>query len=181
METTELIAVIFAILYVVLAAKESLYCWPAAIVSVSLYVYICFNAKLFPETGLQIFYLAMAIYGWLQWRKPKKEINIKSWPLRKHFIVLASSILLSIGLGYYFDVYTQAAMPYLDSSTTILSLFATYMLTKKIIENWWYWIAIDIASAYLYYNRDLTLSAILFALYVILASVGYLQWKKNMA
>ena len=77
--------------------------------------------------------------------------------------------------------YTNAKLPYLDSATTTFSLFATYMVTKKVIENWMYWVVIDIASIYLYYSRDLTISAGLFALYVVLATIGYFQWKKKMA
>ena len=180
MTNIEIIAVFFAILYVILAAKESMWCWLAAAISVILYIQICFSAQLYPETGLQIFYLIMAIYGYIQWNKPKKDTAIISWPKQKHLIILVISAAISICLGYYFNQFTQAKLPYLDSATTIFSISATYMVTKKVVENWLYWIVIDLASIYLYYSRDLTLSAGLFGLYVILAIIGYVQWKKKM-
>jgi nicotinamide mononucleotide transporter len=181
MSTIEIIAVFFAILYVILAAKESIWCWLAAIISVILYTRICYSAQLYPETGLQIFYLAMAIYGYIQWNKPKKDTIIISWTKQKHLIVIIINSLISLCLGYYFDHFTEAKLPYIDSATTIFSISTTYMVTKKVIENWIYWIVIDLASIYLYYNRDLNLSAGLFGLYVILAAIGYIQWKKKMA
>jgi len=181
MTIIEIIAVFFAILYVILAAKENIWCWLAAAISVILYIYICYTAKLYPETGLQIFYLIMAIYGYTQWKKPKKKISIISWPLKKHILIIVFSTILSLTLGYYFDNFTEFKLPYLDSATTIFSLFATFMVTKKILENWLYWIIIDIASIYLYYSRDLTLSAGLFAFYVVLATIGFIQWKKKAA
>lgn len=179
MSAIEFTAVIFAILYVVLAAKESIWCWLAAAISVILYIYICYTAKLFPETGLQVFYLAMAVYGFSQWKKPKKDISITTWSVKKHSTIIFLSALVSLCLGYYFDNFTQSKLPYLDSATTVFSISATYMVTKKILENWLYWIVIDIASIYLYHSRDLNLSAGLFAFYVILAFMGYLQWKKR--
>ena len=181
MTIIEIIAVFFAVLYVILAAKESLWCWLAAAISVILYIYICYTAQLYPETGLQIFYLAMALYGFIQWKKPKKEIAIISWPKQKHFLIITINIIISFCLGYYFENYTESKLPYLDSATTIFSLSATYMVTKKILENWIYWIAIDLASIYLYYSRDLSLSAGLFAFYVVLSTIGFIQWKKKMA
>lgn len=181
MTNIEILAVFFAIIYVILAAKESIWCWLAAAISVIFYTHICYSAQLYPETGLQIFYLAMAVYGYLQWNKPKKDTNIISWSKQKHLTILTINAVISICLGYYFDQFTQAKLPYLDSATTIFSISATYLVTKKVIENWLYWIVIDLASIYLYYSRDLTLSAGLFGLYVILATIGYLQWKKKMA
>jgi nicotinamide mononucleotide transporter len=181
MTIIEIIAVFFAVSYVILAARESIWCWLAAAISVLLYIYICYNAKLYPETGLQVFYLIMAAYGYIQWNKPKKNTPIISWSKQKHLLIIVISSIASIGLGYYFDEYTNAKLPYLDSATTTFSLFATYMVTKKVIENWMYWVVIDIASIYLYYSRDLTISAGLFALYVVLATIGYFQWKKKMA
>lgn len=180
MPIIEIIAVFFAVAYVILAAKESIWCWLAALISVLLYIYICYNAKLYPETGLQVFYLIMAAYGYSQWNKPKKDTNIVSWSKQKHLLIIIVSSIISFGLGYYFDQYTDAKLPYLDSTTTTFSLFATYMLTKKVLENWIYWIIIDLTSIYLYYSRDLTISAGLFVLYVAIATIGYFQWKKKM-
>ena len=179
MSSIEIIAVVFSILYVILASKENIYCWLCAAISVSLYIYICYNAKLYLETGLQGFYLIMAIYGYLQWNRPKKKIIIGVWSLQRHILIFGVGIIVSILLGKLFDIYTDATMPVIDSLTTIFSLFATYMVTKKILENWIYWIVIDIVSVYLYFSRDLLLTAGLFVAYTIIAFFGYLSWKKK--
>lgn len=180
MSILEILAVLFSVLYVVLATKENAWCWLCAAISVKLYIYICYSAQLYPETGLQIFYLFMAAYGYAQWKKPKKDISLKQWQLKTHGFILLIGGVCSFLLGYYFDTQTDAAMPYLDSTTTIFSIITTYMVTKKIVENWLYWIVIDLLSIYLYYSRELTLSAGLFALYTIIAIFGYLSWKKSL-
>ena len=180
MSVIEIIAIVFSILYVILATKENIWCWLCAAISVSLYIYICFSAKLYLETGLNGFYLIMAIYGYWQWNRPKKEIAISTWSLLRHLLIFGVGIIASFLLGKFFEIYTNAALPIIDSFTTIFSLFATYMVTKKILENWIYWIVIDIVSVYLYFSRDLKLTAGLFAAYTIIAVFGYLSWKKQL-
>ena len=180
MAVFEIISVVFSIMYVILAAKENIWCWLCAAISVSLYIYICFDAKLYLETGLQGFYFIMAIYGYLQWNRPKKKITIGTWSLKRHLLIFGVGIIASFILGKLFEIYTDAALPIIDSFTTIFSLFATYMVTKKILENWIYWIIIDIVSVYLYFIRDLQLTAGLFTAYTIIAVFGYLSWKKQL-
>ena len=170
----------FSILYVILAAKEKIWCWLCAFISVSLYIYICYEAKLYLETGLQGFYLIMAIYGYSQWNRSKNKIKIGVWSLQRHILIFGIGIIASLLLGNLFKIYTDAALPVIDSFTTIFSLFATYMVTKKILENWIYWIVIDIVSVYLYFSRDLVLTAGLFVVYTIIAIIGFLSWKKQL-
>ena len=143
--------------------------------------YICFEAQLYLETGLQIFYLFMAGYGYSQWKKPKKELSIKSWSIIFHLKLIFIGIVVSIAFGKLAETYTNAALPLIDAFTTIFSLFATFMVTRKILENWIYWIVIDAVSIYLYYSRDLHLTAALFATYTIIAVFGYLSWKKEIS
>ena len=180
MPVIEIIAVIFSILYVILVAKENIWCWLCAAISVSLYIYICYSAKLYLETGLQVFYFIIAIYGYWQWKKPTKDIIISTWPLQGHMLIFGVGIIASFILGKLFEIYTEAALPIIDSFTTIFSLFATYMVTKKILGNWIYWIVIDIVSVYLYFTRDLYLTAGLFIAYTVIAVFGYLSWKKQL-
>ena len=122
----------------------------------------------------------MAIYGYWQWNRPKKEIAISTWSLQRHLLIFGVGIIASLLLGKFFEIYTNAALPIIDSFTTIFSLFATYMVTKKILENWIYWIVIDIVSVYLYFSRDLKFTAGLFVAYTIIAVFGYLSWKKQL-
>ena len=149
----ESLAVFFSLLYVILATKENIQCWGAALISVSLYIYICYTAKLYPETGLQIFYLIMAIIGYFTWNKKSKE-EIKEWSEFKHLIVITLGALFSFIMGFYFFTYTDSAMPIIDSLTTVFSIIATYMVVKKVLGNWLYWIVIDLLSVYMYFHRD---------------------------
>ena len=172
-------AVFFSVLYVILAIKENVWCWGAAAISVILYIYICYTAQLYPETGLQFFYLLMAIYGYYQWNKNDSSLKVQQWTITKHLFFLLLGALLSFLMGFYFSIYTNAAMPLVDSFTTVFSIFATYMVTKKVIENWLYWIVIDAVSVYLYFSRDLHLTSLLFLVYTIIAIFGYFAWIKR--
>ncbi len=178
----EALAVLFSIAYVILAAYQNNWCWPAAIISVSLYIYICFTAKLYSETGLQVFYLAMGFYGWWQWTKKSienKKINITTIDFKKHVLIVLSGI--GITLPFYFTTknYTDAALPFSDAFVTAFSLIATFMVTKKILENWIYWIVIDSIAIYIYMNRGLQLTAVLYFIYVIIAVVGFINWRRE--
>jgi nicotinamide mononucleotide transporter len=176
----ESVAVLFSVLYVILAAKENILCWWAAVISVTLYIYIFFSVQLYPETGLQVFYLFMAFYGYYNWNKKEQSLQIIEWNINKHFAVLILGAILTFLMGFYFTTYTNAKMPIVDSFTTVFSIFATYMVVKKILGNWLYWIVIDTVSVYLFYSRDLHLTSLLFMAYTIIAVFGYFNWLKMM-
>lgn len=175
----ESVAVFFSILYVILASKESIWCWGAAAISVSLYIYICFFAQLYAETGLQIFYLFMAFYGYYNWNNKNRNIQISEWNISTHLLIVFIGGLLTFLIGFYLTSYTNAKMPIVDAFTTVFSVFATYMVTKKILGNWLYWIVIDLVSSYLYLVRNLEMTALLFMVYTIIAILGYLSWIKK--
>lgn len=190
MSWIELLAVLFGLAYVILAAKESTWCWPAALLSVSIYIYLCLEARLFAETGLQVFYWVMALVGWWSWRRnhhaartaetaiggDSDSLPVIRWPGRTHLLVIAANTAATLLLGWLLGTYTEAASPYLDAFTTTFSLFTTWMVTQKVLENWLYWVVIDAASVFLYASRDLYLTALLFVIYTIIAVVGYYQW-----
>lgn len=178
----ESIAVLFSIVYVILVARENIWCWAAAIISVSLYIFICFEAKLYAETGLQVFYLIMAVAGYFLWKESpnKQQLNIKELSIVNHVLILFVGIVFTLILGYVLTIYTQAKLPLLDSFTTVFSIIATFMVIKKILENWLYFIAIDLISIYLYNSRDLQQTAMLFILYTIIAFIGYYNWVRLM-
>ena len=175
----EIIAVTSSIIYVSLASRQSINCWIFAIISVLLYIYICFNAQLYLETGLQIFYLIMAVYGYLNWTKSSNNLPITNLSVSNHLLTIALGTICAFLLGYFFTIYTSSQMPIIDSFTTVFSVIATYMLTKKVLENWLYWVVIDIVSIYLYFNRELHLTSLLFILYSIIAIFGYYSWLRH--
>ena len=178
----EIIAVVFAIAYVLLAIKESIWCWPAALISTLIYVFLFFDVNLYMDSALQIFYIIMAVYGWLLWRhhdKTQDDLQISRWSLQSHLQALAVVAILVVASGYMLQQNTDAAYPWLDSFTTWGAVVATWMVAKKILENWLYWLIIDGVGIYLYIQRDLYLTALLFIFYVILCFIGYYQWQKN--
>ncbi|MFA0961498.1 nicotinamide riboside transporter PnuC [Roseivirga sp. BDSF3-8] len=184
MTWVEAVAVVLGLLYLILASRESLWCWPAALLSVCLYIYICLNAKLYSETGLQFFYLAMAIYGWYSWKNGSQsrneELPITVWPLRYHIVIILAGSLITILAGYIMDNQTDAALPYMDAFTTVFSVITTIMVTRKVLENWLYWIIIDGVGVYMYFQRELFLTSLLFLIYVGIVIYGYFDWQKRM-
>ena len=174
----ETIAVFFSIIYVVLAAKESIWCWLAALISVSIYIYICYQAQLYAETGLQVFYFIMAIYGYFSWKKNNSLLRINELAISNHILIMILGSLLTFLLGFYLSAYTDSQLPIVDSFTTVFSVIATYMVVKKILSNWLYFIIIDAVSIYLYFSRDLHMTALLFSIYTIIAIIGYWKWSQ---
>ena len=177
-EVIEILAIVLSLIYVFLAAREKISCWIFAAISVIMFAYLCFQANLYLVSLLQIFYLAMAIYGFIQWGKTKK-VQIKKYNYKIHLAIVSSGLILTYFTGSIFKHYTNAAFPYLDSFTTIFSLFATIMVVRKILDNWLYWIIIDLVSIYLYFNRGLEFTSLLFFIYTIIAIFGYFSWKKK--
>lgn len=179
MSLWELAAVILALAYLLLAMRENILCWYAAFASTAIYLFLFWDVSLLMESALQVFYLLIAIYGWWQWRHrndASKERHIHRWRARTHLLAFSFIGLLTLLFGYVLDNYTSAALPYLDSFTTWGAVVTTYMVTRKVIENWLYWIVIDGAAIYLYIDRELYLTAVLFALYVLLVVIGFFQW-----
>ena len=181
MSALEVCAVILALIYVLLAIQQLRACWIAAIASAALYILIFWQVQLYLEAALQIFYIAMSVYGWAAWRPNEAQsvAAIRTWPLPYHGAVCFAVLLASMALGSVMDSLTDAASPYVDAATTVSALLATWMVAQRLLENWLYWIAIDLASVGLYLSRDLTLTAGLFAAYVVLAGLGYRTWRRQ--
>lgn len=175
----ELAAMLLAVVYLLLAVRQNIWCWYAAFVSTVIYTAVFLQARLYMDSALQVFYALMAVYGWSQWRHhrdPGKDLRISTRSPAWHGVVLGFVILLSLGSGALLDSYTNAAFPYLDSLTTWSSVVATWMVARKVLENWAWWIVIDSASIYLYLERGLYLTVILFILYILIALVGWRVW-----
>ena len=173
----ELIAVILAISYLLLAVKQQIWCWPAAFLSSLIYLYVFFEVQLYMESMLQVYYAGMAVYGWQQWQKKENDQTrpIRTWPLRQHLISLVL-ILAGTYIAGRLLVQTDARLPYIDAFTTVASVLTTYMVTQKILENWIYWLVIDLVSIFLYLDRALYFTALLFCIYIVIIGFGWLQW-----
>lgn len=180
---TEWLIFITALLYVILAAIENVWCWLFGILSSTLSVYLCYTGNLFLESGLQVFYVIMGIYGWYEWLKgseQNRELKIVSFSLLKNIPLFSIGCIIWIILGLLSSNYSTQAMPFLDGFITAFSVVATWMTAKKIIENWLYWIIIDALAIILYASRDFYLIALLYIIYTLIALAGYLKWKNKL-
>ena len=177
----ETLAVFLGIGYLLLAMRESSLCWYCAFFSTALYVWIFGDVSLYMESALNVYYMAMAVYGWLQWQRggaDKSGVKIIRWTSKQHILGVVIILAASITSGYLLSSNTAAKLPYLDSFTTWGSVFTTIMVAQKVLENWLYWIVINSVSIYLYIDRGLDQTAAMFFLYLGLATVGFLMWKK---
>ena len=178
----ELIAVVAAIAYLLLAIRQNIWCWLGAGISTAIYVYLFFDAKLYMESVLNLFYFAMAIYGWSVWysgRSGDEELPVTVWPPRVHVLAIVSIAAASLLSGYLLSRYSDAVYPYVDSMTTWGAIWTTFLVARKVLENWWYWLVIDTASIVIYWSRDLHLTALLFAIYVVMIPFGLVAWRRS--
>ena len=178
----ELVAVLLAVAYLLLAVREDPRCWYAAFASTLIFLVLFWQVKLYMESVLQVYYLGMAVYGWYQWRQPNDSqtpTSIQTWPLSRHALVMLAVAGLSALSGFLLERYTDAQSPYLDAFTTWASVVTTYMVTRKVLENWAYWLLIDSLSIYLYLDRALYFTSLLFAVYIIIIFFGWYRWQQR--
>ena len=178
----EIVAALLAIAYLLLAMRQDARCWIAWIISSLMYLFVMCSAGLYMEAGLQIFYLLMGFYGLYQWQYKlanNETLKIKVWPITTHMMCLTALFLLVITSGYILSNNTDAASPYIDAFTTWGAIIASYMVAKKILENWIYWFVIDFVSVFLFVSRELYPTALLFCLYLFLVIIGYRSWKNE--
>jgi nicotinamide mononucleotide transporter len=178
----EIIAAVLAVVYVLLAIRQRIECWIAAFVSSCLYIWVLFGAHLYMESVLNAFYAAMAAYGFWQWRQGRggAALAVCRWPYRRHGVALLGIVALSAVSSYFLRRFTPAALPFADSMVTWSSVFATFLVARKVFENWHWWLVIDAVSSCLYFTRHLYLTMLLFCLYVVLSGVGMRQWRRSL-
>ncbi len=178
----EFSAVLLAIAYLLLAIRQNIWCWLCAGISTAIYVYLFADAKLYMESFLNVFYFVMAIYGWYVWHFGKSgddELAVAVWPRSVHMIAIAIIVAMSLTSGFLLERFTDAKFPYIDSMTTWSAIWATFLVARKVLENWWYWLVIDAVSVFIYWARDLQLTSLLFVIYVVLVPVGLLSWSRS--
>ena len=186
MSLLELTAVVFAMAYLLLAVRENVLCWLFAFLSTAIYTVLFWDVSLLMESALNVYYMAMAIFGWYQWTRggtndsgEAPALAIRSMSGQQHAWVIASISILCFVSGYLLSEHSSAAWPYVDSFTTWASVITTYLVARKYLQNWLYWIVIDTVSIPLYIDRGLNLTALLFVAYVIIATIGYFKWRDH--
>lgn len=178
----EWLAAALALAYLLLAIRQSAWCWLFAIASALLYLIVFARAGLHMQAALQVFYAGMAVYGWRNWRATADHVPIavSRWPLRSHLLALAGVTLITVANAVLVGRQTGAGwLPFVDAAIAWGSVLATWMVTRKIIENWLYWIVLDAAMAVLAATQGLLVTALLFVLYTLLAFRGYWQWRRD--
>jgi nicotinamide mononucleotide transporter len=178
----EIAAALFGLACVYLAVRQNIWSWPVGIVNVALYFVVFQQARLYADMGLQVVYLALSLYGWYQW--------LYGGPGRKALPVSRTSsgqfaVLVLIGAagawltGMLLVRHTDASLPYLDSALTSTSRVAQWMMTRKLLESWLLWISVDIVYVGMFIHKSLYPTAVLYAVFTVLAVLGYAQWKRT--
>ena len=169
----------FACVY--LAAKQNIWNWPIAIISVLAYSILFYEYKLYGDAVLQLYFLATSVYGWYYWLKRKVEhakpiVSLTNKELLK---VALAVIILTIIMGGILDRFTDSNVPYADGFCTSMSFIAQFLMTRKVLQNWILWIVVDIAYVPLYLYKDLALTTVLYIFFLVLATMGYLDWRRT--
>ncbi len=179
----ETLAVSLSIIYLLLAIAQHISCWVAAFFSTLIYTILYWGSGLFMESLLNIFYLLMAVYGWLSWKgllttkSTTQELAVTRWTPQHHFIAISSILIATFVCGYFLTPYSD--IPYVDSFTTFGAVVATFMVSRKILENWIYWLVINSFGIYLNIYKDFHLIALLLCCYQIMSVVGFIKWRKS--
>lgn len=182
----ELLGAVLGIVYIFFSIRQSILTWPVGLLSSVLYVWVFFTSKLYADMGLQLYYVFISIYGWYKWlhgSQPNKqeELKISRLSPKLAFSLLVVNSLLFLLIWFILDNYTDSPVPLADAFATSLSIVATWMLARKILEQWLVWIFVDAFSVGLFWYKDLMATVVLFVVYTVMAVAGYVEWKKEYA
>ncbi|WP_321306556.1 nicotinamide riboside transporter PnuC [Marinifilum fragile] len=180
----EIIGTISGLLFLYLEIKQNKWLWPVGLLTSVMYIYVFFVAKLYADMSLQFYYVFISIYGWVLWsrgaNKSDDQLPVVRLSRALFLTLFGASMLIYVFIAYILVSFTDASIPYWDAFTTALSIVATWMLARKILEQWLVWVVVNAVSMGLYIYKGLYPTTVLFFFYTVLALVGYLQWKKDM-
>lgn len=175
-------AVCFNLLYVYLAGRRNIACWPVGIIGVVLSFLVYVPARLYSDALLQVFYLVLSLYGWWTWSNNGEASDFPS-VRRMSRIQHVYVILVGLGggmlLGWFWSHF-DAALPMIDGLTTSFSMVTTWLVARRYLENWWYWIVIDSVCIGVYFLRDIPAFIVLFGMYVLLSIWGLRAWHRTL-
>jgi nicotinamide mononucleotide transporter len=183
MDPIEAVAVVMTLVGIVLTIKERIACWPVAIVGILAYMIVFIRARLYADTALQPIYVVQNIYGWWYWAhggargQGDAPIVVLSRPGRAAWLM--GTAVVSVVVGAALARWTNAAAPYADATLSTTSLVANWLLARKVLENWWLWIAVNVGYVILFWRKHLQLSAGLYAVLLLLAIAGLIEWQRS--
>lgn len=179
MNTLELIAVALGIAGVTLTIYQNIWCWPVGLAMVSLYIYIFFGAKLYSDAGLHVVYVGLQLYGWHQWLRGGPGHNTLPVSRQGPRLFLGWMLVGLAGtaaLGFAMQRFTDAALPYWDAATTSLGLIAQWLMARKVLESWLFWLIVDVMAVGIYYTKELYPTAVLYLIFLALATWDLIAW-----
>ncbi len=180
----ELVAVLFGVVSVYLSVREHIWSWPTALVNVALFFLLFWNAGLYSDMGLQVVYFALSLYGWYGWLyggEGRTMLKVSRAPARTWTLAAAVGVVVWATLGTLTARLPGVSLPYVDAATTTTSLIAQWMMTRKLLENWALWVAVDIVYIGMFLYKGLYLTAANYAIYLLLAVAGYRTWQRVFA
>ena len=183
MKTIEIVAAVFGVVSVFLSVRQNIWSWPTAIVNVGLYIFVFFGSKLYADTGLQVVYVVLNAYGWYHWLyggKNRTELPVSRTSARLGALLVGIGLAATAVIGTLLARTTDASLPYIDSMTTSTSLVAQWMMTRKLLENWLVWVAVDVVYIGMYIYKSLHVTAVLYFVFLVLSAMGYMQWKRSL-
>ncbi len=180
----ELLGFISGVLNVYLVTRESIWSWPLGVLNALVYIVVFARAGLYSDTGLQFFYFALSLYGWWHWLRRGPE---HASPVVTRIGARLAAQLGLVALILWMLVFSITSripgskLPLLDAALAVGSLVAQWMMTRKLLENWTLWIVLDVAYVAVFIARDLRLTALLYAVFLLLAIFGHVEWKRSIA
>ncbi len=177
----ELIAVALAVAYLLLAVRQNRLCWVAAFISTAIFTVLFWNVQLLMQSLLNGYYMAMAVYGWWHWRHGGAEgaLEISRWPVHHQALAIGLILLATAVSGYLLSEHSNAAWPWLDSLVTWAAVVTTFMVARKVLDNWAYWMVINSLAIFLFLERGMNLTAALHGIYLVIAVFGWASWLRD--
>lgn len=167
-----------------LVTRESIWSWPLGVLNAVFYIVVFARTGLYSDTGLQVVYFTLSLYGWWHWWRggpDQSPVVVTRTPRTLALTLALIALVVWVLLAMITSRIPGAALPWLDSILVAISLVAQWMMTRKLLENWLLWIAVDVVYIGLFVNRGLPLTAVLYAVFLGLATLGYFQWRTSAA
>lgn len=180
----EALAVLFGLLCVWFSIRQNIWCWPTGLIQVTLYIYIFYDVKLYSDLILQVIYVVLQLYGWHHWLhggENRDELLLSRLGYR-HLALWVAAAFAGTGVwGWVMATYTDASVPYWDAFTTVASLIAQWLMIKKKVESWYFWIVVDIVAIGVYAYKSLLLTSGLYMVFLVMATAGLVTWRNDYA
>ncbi len=184
MSSLELTGVLFGLLTVYFSVKQNIWTWPTGIVSVSAFGFLFFEIKLYADMCLQLFFLWSCIQGWYFWLHGganRSELTITQLTSRQRILISMAVLGCVVLIGFLFSTFTDAALPYLDSTASGMSVVAQLLMMRKKLEHWYLWITVDVLSIGIYVYKSIPFTAGLYFVFLLLCIRGLMEWRKELA